>query len=319
MSKDKIAKNMDKIGKIKARKNKAVPLYLCNYANGHRVTALKIVHLMDDGEGRTPLHRHDFHELAVVLRGKGTHFAGSRALILRPGCVYLLSPGDTHYYEFSEPMVLLTFMFDKRVLRPFRADLARMPGYDRLFSTGAPEPEFRLNAKTLAELDILLNAIASESRQRVPGDDALLAAYLLQAFVLILRDMQHDDRFAYASGDIGAAVSFMQHHFGEEIALSRLARMVSLSESSFSRKFREEFGMPPMQWLQRLRIRKATEFLIRSDMTIAQIAQMTGFADPLYFSRLFRKVTGTTPRRYRTEDHGPLEIVRGSDSCRESR
>lgn len=313
---------MDDFIKIKKNERDKCVLSLKTYANGYHATALKVVHFLnewEEGVSHTRIHTHNFYELVVVLRGKGKHLINGQRLAIRSGSVFLLCPGEYHCYEYSETLVLLTFMFDSRILRPFRTALARLPGYGQLFSKTIPKAELLVDPTTIAELDIQLNAIAAETRQSVPGGELLLASYLINALVLILRNTQRDECFTHVNGDIGIAVSFMQRHFHEEIQLSHLARQANLSESTFYRKFHNEFGMAPMQWLLKLRIRKAMEFLIRSDMTIAEIAMATGFSDPLYFSRQFRKVTGMGPRRYRTEEHGPLQIVHGLQTFMEDR
>ena len=61
-----------------------------------------------------------------------------------------------------------------------------------------------------------------------------------------------------------------------------------------------------------VKIHRAMEFLIRSDMTIAEIAAATGFSDSLYFSRQFRKFTGCSPRNYRLKDHGQRQEILGN-------
>lgn len=88
---------------------------------------------MNDWEkelSHTQYHKHNFYELAVVLRGAGTHLTDSQKLPLRPGSVFLLHPGESHAYEYSEPLTLMNFMFDSQILRPYRkslSGLARLP------------------------------------------------------------------------------------------------------------------------------------------------------------------------------------------------
>ena len=110
----------------------------------------------------------------------------------------------------------------------------------------------------------------------------------------------------HGNSDIAPAVSFMLRNYQNILHLPQLSKMANLSESSFYRKFNNEFGMPPMKWLLQLRIHRA------SDMTIAEIAAATGFSDSLYFSRQFRKFTGCSPRNYRLKDHGQRQEILGN-------
>jgi AraC-like DNA-binding protein len=72
-----------------------------------------------------------------------------------------------------------------------------------------------------------------------------------------------------------------------------------LSESHFGRLFRDETGVAPMKFLRDLRIARACELLRRTHLHVAEIAYDVGYSDPAYFSRLFHRQTGTSPRAYR--------------------
>lgn len=311
---------MDFYGKTESASRRFYCLKLKSYAADYHATALKSVHFMNDWEkelSHTQYHKHNFYELAVVLRGAGTHLTDSQKLPLHPGSVFLLHPGESHAYEYSEPLTLMNFMFDSQILRPYRKSLSGLAGYPLLFCPAEERRELCVDSATLAELDILLHAMAMESRQRNTGAELLLISHLLNLLVLVLRkSCSYVERERFNS-DIGIAVAFMRRNYQEEISLPKLARLANLSESSFFRKFREEMKTSPMQWLLNLRIRKAMEFLIRSDMNIGEIAAATGFSDSLYFSRQFRRQVGVSPKNYRSQAHGPRQIIHGLQTLEE--
>lgn len=72
-----------------------------------------------------------------------------------------------------------------------------------------------------------------------------------------------------------------------------------MSESRFSHLFRQIMGVSPHQYFLKMRLEQAQGYLQDSDLSIAQIAQLTGFEDALYFSRLFKKYFGVAPSSYR--------------------
>ena len=77
-----------------------------------------------------------------------------------------------------------------------------------------------------------------------------------------------------------------------------MADFCKLSNSYFSHTFRERMGVSPMRYLNRLRIEKAKDFLMTGSMPVATAAQLAGFDDPLYFSRVFKKSTGIAPNEF---------------------
>ena len=301
---------MEQCGK---KRGKVLSLHLSSYAGNGQMWAFKSIHHPEDGDEtwfQNLNHCHDFYEIAVVVRGRGKHWRDGREEMLYPGNVFMLPPGEPHFYEYSEMLVLQTFMISPKLFEVFRGQLMSIPGFVKLFDRNDHSPKI-LDSSTMAELDILLNTIAQENRRKEPGGELFIIAKMIDVLVTISRNIQGAETCARPDSNIGPAVAYMWRHFHEELKISKLAQLVNLSESSFYRKFVMEFRMAPSIYLQKLRIRKAMEFLIRSDMTINEVSNTCGFNDPLYFSRQFRKFTGSSPREYRVKEHGSLQVVYG--------
>ena len=94
---------------------------------------------------------------------------------------------------------------------------------------------------------------------------------------------------------------YINKHYTEEIDFDAMAARCNLSRSRFTHVFSDVFGVPPTQYRQNLRIELSSELLRFSELTIAEVAQRCGFRDPLYFSRVFRKLIGVTPSEYRDQ------------------
>jgi AraC-like DNA-binding protein len=83
------------------------------------------------------------------------------------------------------------------------------------------------------------------------------------------------------------------------LALGKLARRVGVSPSHLARVFQSNLGRSPMSYLSEMRIRHAQSLLLRSSLSVKEISYMVGFRDQLYFSRVFRRETGLSPRAFR--------------------
>ena len=84
-----------------------------------------------------------------------------------------------------------------------------------------------------------------------------------------------------------------------EISLTELARECCLSASHFSRAFRDTVGISPHQWLLRRRIEKAKQLLRNRQLSLSEVALDCGFADQSHFTRVFTKLSGTSPGAWR--------------------
>lgn len=92
---------------------------------------------------------------------------------------------------------------------------------------------------------------------------------------------------------------YLLMNYTEKLSLSSLAKRFAVSESYLSRAFKKNIGMGITEYVNRLRIQKAKEWLLNPELRIAWIAEQLGYSDEKYFSRVFRKLEGCSPQAYR--------------------
>ena len=95
------------------------------------------------------------------------------------------------------------------------------------------------------------------------------------------------------------AIHYMRENIGNRIALEDVLRYVGYSQSHFSTVFKKKTGQSPLAFFNRLKVEYACHLLCTTDMKINMICYKVGFEDSLYFSRLFSKVMGMSPKKYR--------------------
>lgn len=98
---------------------------------------------------------------------------------------------------------------------------------------------------------------------------------------------------------ISMAVAFMSKHFASDITRNDVARAAHLSPAHFSRLFKRQTGQTFTGALNQLRIDRAAELLLRSPLSLKEIALESGFAEQSYFTKVFGKLLGQTPQNYR--------------------
>ena len=97
-------------------------------------------------------------------------------------------------------------------------------------------------------------------------------------------------------------LAFFHQNFQEEIQVRECARRFNMSESWLIRCFRQRTGMTPQRYLTDIRLNQAKELLAASSLNIGEIAAVVGYENALYFSRIFRKYVGVSPREYRERE-----------------
>lgn len=92
----------------------------------------------------------------------------------------------------------------------------------------------------------------------------------------------------------------LRENLAERFGVEELAAIAGYSSSHFSALFRKESGYGPLEYQTRLRMSRARELLDTTDRPVAVIAAEVGYADPMYFSRQFRRIHDMSPTRYRS-------------------
>lgn len=95
------------------------------------------------------------------------------------------------------------------------------------------------------------------------------------------------------------ATELLSASLAKEMSLSELARECELSASHFSRAFKTSTGLSPQAWLQTRRVERAKQLLRDRDRSLAAIAQICGFVDQSHFTRVFGRIAGVPPARWR--------------------
>lgn len=163
----------------------------------------------------------------------------------------------------------------------------------------------RLLVRRAPDADRLLNLYIELARlyhgPEHPYRTLLLKASLLQVLACAGDPGAGAQRSAgLQNPHVRRAIEFMQERRADpKLDLARIARHAQVSPSHLVRLFQSHLGTSPMRHLTRLRVRHAQGLLLRSPLSIKEIAYLVGFSDQLYFSRVFRAATGQPPRAFR--------------------
>jgi AraC-like DNA-binding protein len=109
--------------------------------------------------------------------------------------------------------------------------------------------------------------------------------------------MQTDSRL---EGPVQDALDYITNNYRSPITVADLSRISNMSESNFYSVFRRRMGCSPIAYLNYYRLSLAADLLIETDTPIGKIGYSVGIGDPLYFSKLFKRIYKSSPKEYRT-------------------
>ena len=121
----------------------------------------------------------------------------------------------------------------------------------------------------------------------------------LEALFLECDRLNPEAASARSDPRVRRAVSYLERHLADKVALADVAAAVGLSESRLAHIFRAEMGQTVQHYLEARRMQRAGELLQRTGFPVQQVAAVTGFESPFYFSRRFKRWTGQSPLAYR--------------------
>ncbi len=160
-----------------------------------------------------------------------------------------------------------------------------------------PGQVYRLTEEISTSVKRNFGVMFREFMMHAPGFEDLCAAKLTSILVELGRGAAgvgagRENRFANL-------IEYIHCHYTEDLRIADLAKSEHLSVSRFRDVFRESFGCAPSEYIIDLRLQRARDLLTGTDLSIAEIAELCGYSDEMYFMRLFHKKTGLSARTYR--------------------
>lgn len=254
-------------------------------------------------------HSHDdYHELVVVREGSASHGFGGIKNRIGPGDVFLILPGENHYYAEARKLGIYNILFSRHFFAQLLAEFqgsAEIEAYLGLPGEANPAPrtlEIRhFDQRLFFQITELLDEILLEEKENRSGARLMVLGNALKLLTLICRCAKRNA--AAESGDaackINRIVSELNRTFAEEWTLQSMAEASGFSVGGFRQQFRRLVGESPVAWLLSLRLEKAAHLLRSSSLPVADVAEVCGFRDSNYFSRQFHRKFGCPPRTFR--------------------
>jgi transcriptional regulator GlxA family with amidase domain len=159
------------------------------------------------------------------------------------------------------------------------------------------EGQVLTSAGASAGLDLCLHMVARDYGSAAAADAARLAVTPLHRgggqaqFIIRNRRMTHTE--------LDGVLVWIENNAHLPLTLRDIARQASSSERTINRRFKDETGHTPMQWVNSVRIRHAQQLLERTDESIETIARTVGFASAANFREQFRRLAAVSPQSYR--------------------
>lgn len=257
-----------------------------------------------------PDHLHDWHEIIYVYRGQGTIFIDTGLEDMQTGDLFII-PGSTVHRALPDeinPVTSSALFFSPGLLTAAAGGSAS--ALLSLFERCRRRRVYKrhLTPEEQAKVAAFIEEIHAEFQMenQLSAHAALLRLQLLLIFLERLEDAGPARTVHSNSGPswLSATLSNIDDKLRSGLSLSELALQAAVSPAHFSRAFKKYTGMTLTDYALARRVIMAKEHLLRSDDTMASVADACGFESLPHFYRQFKKITGTTPAAYRRTMNG---------------
>lgn len=159
--------------------------------------------------------------------------------------------------------------------------------------------QFLTSAGAAAALDMCLHMVRKDHGSAVAAHTARLSVMPLEREGGQAQFIVHELPPAPAGTTLEPLLRWLEENCDRDLTLEEIASRAGMSTRTLNRRFREQTGTTPMQWLHRTRVRRAQYLLETTPYPVERIALKAGFGSPTAFRERFRRVVGTSPRAYR--------------------
>ncbi|MES1219994.1 MAG: AraC family transcriptional regulator [Bacteroidota bacterium] len=257
------------------------------------------------------LHRHNEAQVTWIVKGEGTLIAGNYMQRFKQGDIYVLGANQPHIFK-SDPVY-----FDRKKKKEVHS-LTIFFNPDGLFKTILDLPEtkairkfvvgtaYGLQVPTADQKRIAHEMLAIKNTKQ--GFRLAEAIRMLQMMTTIknwktLATISAEYSFSDNEGlRMNDVYHFTMSHFSENIKLKQVADIAYLTPQAFCRYFKKHTRKTYVAFLSEIRISEACKKIISGEYdSISSIANDTGFSSAVSFNRVFKKVTGKSPKQYLKE------------------
>ena len=284
------------------------------------------------------MHRHRYYEFALITKGACIHEYRGVKVSLVPGDIFFIEPGERHGYEVSSGFELINCQFYPELLsqeckqalcraRTSMNDFCRESGLgvhwnELIHDMFKEESDFRsdcilhqeklnrqgiihLSIDERREIEYWLEKMAEEQEMVLDGMEFVKSACLQMILMFFQRLYNKKKKNSSAIKEekreaIYDAIAYIEQHLEEKLDIDALAARVYWSRQYFRTVFKEVTGLTPVEYINRIRIIKALEYLERNKCSVSEAAASVGIYDANYFTRLFKKKLGYSPRYFKS-------------------
>lgn len=263
-------------------------------------TELKLnVFIAEDNE--FPPHWHEVVEVVYVLDGELEIGVNNQNFLLKTHDIFLINSGDIHYFLPNNHHVQRIILhFEMPILEAFASEVKNKRFNKVLF---VENDSIENNPHEVLQKQLF--EILKENENKNIGYKIAMKARLYDILVILLRFVSTENYHINNKNShlkhlerLERVFEYVEENYGNDISLEEISQVAKFSTYHFTRFFKEALQMTFSQYLSSYRIDKAVYYLIKKNISITDVAFLTGFGSVRTFNRAFKQIKGCSPSSF---------------------
>ncbi|MDP9697647.1 AraC-like DNA-binding protein/mannose-6-phosphate isomerase-like protein (cupin superfamily) [Paenibacillus intestini] len=269
----------------------------------------KLTYIIDQFDlGMTKVHRHDYIEMAYVVEGEFSQMIGGKKHSFSRGSIVVIDRNSEHadYVKNQDNFVIFICMHENFFDEIFLAELGNSNLHQFIRKALLEQKGIKQFLKFTPKGDDfiypLIEQVCAEKSMNKKGSNYIVKGLMIRIFDFLTREYETDLTTTQLNkmNDLLfiEVEEFMRKNY-KDVSLKKLSYQFHFQEDYFTRLIKKHTGLTFSGFLQKIRISKAEELLLNTNMTIAEIVEAIGYMNRSYFYKLFQKTYRMTPEQYR--------------------
>jgi AraC-like DNA-binding protein/quercetin dioxygenase-like cupin family protein len=258
-----------------------------------------------------PYHYHPQIELTLILKGEGKRYVGSSLAPYTQGDLVLLGPDLPHCWKSENTKkgkinaCSLVVQFNSDFLGTAFFDKAEMAAIARMLERSKYGIQFDHKVSVKVQHDLLLL-----EKERHPFHKMIMLLKILQRLAesrqYVLLDKQYK-LFVHTQSKINHVIAYIVDNFRDKVELEKAAGIVMMTPSAFCKYFKRQTRKTFIETVLDYRVNYASQQLVNTDKSVADISYESGFGDVSHFYKVFKAQRRLSPLQYRKKFAGDVE------------
>lgn len=248
-------------------------------------------------------HRHDFYEVLYLSKGSGYHIIDSNKYVIKPPCIFFLSPGQTHNLELSNDIDGFIFLFTAEFYLINQKNKNRLLEFPFFFSVEQENPPlYIIHADDNVFIRNLFKRGCDEIERNIGPSEEVIRS-LLDLILLTCNQLYPDEYIRIQKGKghilVKNFLRLIEENYLNNLRVNDYAEKLAITSNHLTQMVKQVTGKTSIEFIREKTLVEIKRLLLHTNHTVSEIAVLLHFPDQSYFTKFFKKQTGITPLQYR--------------------